>query len=408
MPVAFLSRRFVLLGERHFQGTNLMGQKRGGEVIRVAHVVLQLSTGGMEKLLVEFARYADREWFDLRFISLGGRGRLADDLEACGWPVTALDQPPGLRPRGVLRLARLFRQWQLDVVHVHNSKPLIYAAPAARLARVPRVVYTRHGQRFHARFRETLLFRLASRLPDRIVCVSHDSARLSGADGLPADRLTTIWNGIDVHRFAYAGPRRGGPVVTVCRLSPEKDVATLLYATALAARLDPDVRVEVAGDGPCLPDLKRLAGELGLGGRVTFLGEVRDVPGLLGRASAFVLPSLSEGISLTLLEAMARGLPVVASRVGGNPEVVRDGETGYLVPPQQPQLLADRMLQLRRDTQTATDLGRRGRERVVAHFRSSQMVAGYEALYHALLGTGRVSAPTTTSNPHSEKVLPCS
>ncbi len=352
----------------------------GGRTLRVVHVVLQLDTGGMEKLLVEFARHADRGGFELRFVSLGSRGCLADDIEACGWPVMALEEPPGLRPGLVLRLARLFRRWGADVVHTHNTKPLIYAGPAARLAGARRVVHTRHGQRFGASRRATTLFRFAARMADRVVCVSDDSVRVSAGEGLVLSKLTRIWNGIDV-RFAYAGPRAGGPVVMVGRMSPEKDVATLLRAAAIAAREHSAFRLEIAGGGVCLPDLRRLVSDLGLGEHVTFLGEVQDIPSLLRRAGLFVLSSLTEGISMTLLEAMAVGLPVVATRVGGNPEVVVDGQTGLLVPPESPAELASAMLRLLHDPEGGHRMGRAGRLWVEQHFDIRRMVADYEALY---------------------------
>jgi glycosyltransferase involved in cell wall biosynthesis len=283
----------------------------------------------------------------------------------------------------VFRLARLFRQWRADVVHTHNTKPLLYAAPAARLARVPQVIHTRHGQRFQAGRRTTLAFRLASTLINRMVCVSHDSERLSAEEGIATRRLTTIWNGVDVSRFAYEGPQASGPVVMVGRLSPEKDVNTLVEAAALAVRQYPAFRLEIAGDGPCLVDLKRRATELSLDEHVQFLGEVRDIPRSLGRAGLFVLSSLTEGISLTLLEAMARGLPVVATRVGGNPEVVVEGETGLLVPPRAPAELAAAMVHLLRSPDTRRRMGQAGRCRVEQHFDVRRMVAEYEAHYRA-------------------------
>lgn len=348
---------------------------------RIAHVTLGLDMGGQEKLLVEFARRADRSRFDLHFVSLTGRGCLAAEVEACGWPVVALEEPGGLRPGLVLRLARLFRQWQVDVVHTHDDRPLIYGTFAARLARVPLNLHTRHGQiPGHSR-RRTSLLNLAARLTDRFVCVSEDSARLAVQQGVAAGKVSTLWNGIDVARFAYAGPRADGPAVTVARLSPEKDIETLLRAVALAVRTAPGFRLEVAGDGVCLPALRQLAQELGLDQHVYFLGQVRDVPALLARASLFVLPSLTEGISLTLLEAMARGLPVVCTRVGGNPEVVAAGETGLLVAARNPQALAEAMLQVRRDGETGRRMGLAGRRRVEDHFDVRRMVAAYEALY---------------------------
>src|SRR5262249_42341660 len=144
---------------------------------------------------------------------------------------------------------------------------------------------------------------------------------------------------IDLDRFAYRGPAADGPAVLVARLAPEKDVGTLLDAVALIVRDCPDFRLEIAGDGPCRAELERKAGPLGH--HVRFLGVVRDVAGLLAGARLFVLSSVTEGISLTLREAMARGLPIVATRVGGNPEVVAHEEPGLLVPPRAPAALAE-------------------------------------------------------------------
>jgi glycosyltransferase involved in cell wall biosynthesis len=349
---------------------------------RLAHITLGLDIGGQEKLLIEHARLADRLRFDLTFVSLTGRGRLAADIEAHGWPVVALEEPPGFRPRMVLRLARVLRRGRIDVVHTHDSKPLIYGTPAARLAGVKRVVHTRHFARLaYITARQTLLASLAARLADCYVCVSRDSARSAASEGVPRNRLRTICNGIDISRFACTGPSPTGPAVLVARLSAEKDIATLLRATALVVRQQADFRVAIAGSGPQRADLARLANELNLGDSVSFLGEVCDVPGLLAGAQFFVLTSLTEGISLTLLEAMSCGLPVVATRVGGNPEVVVDGETGILVPPTDADALAQAMLVLLKDRDRGRAMGLAGRRRVARHFEIGRMVAAYEALY---------------------------
>ncbi len=354
--------------------------------IRIAHVAAQLDIGGMEKLLVEFAKHADRQRFELRFVSLSSRGRLVDEIEACGWPVACLEEPPGFRLGLVLRLARLFRRCNIDIVHTHNTKPLIFAAPAARLARVPRVVHTRHGQRFRASSRQTALFPWLAAMTDRVVCVSKDSAELSAREGISEKRIKTILNGIDLSRFDYIGPQERGPALMVGRLSPEKDVETLVWAAALVVRERPPFRLRIAGDGPCLASLKQLAYNLGLQGKVEFLGEVRAIPGLLAQASLFVLPSLTEGVSLTLLEAMARGLPVVATHVGGNPEVVVNGETGYLVPTKSASELAAAILAVLRDPDHARLMGLAGRRRVEKYFDVRRMMAEYETLYLKLQG----------------------
>ncbi len=349
--------------------------------LRVAHITLGLDVGGQEKLLVEFARHADRERFELMIVSLGGRGVLAEDIEAFGWPVTTMDTPTGLHPGLVLRLAQLFRRWGADVVHTHDNRPHLHATPAALLAGVRRVIHTRHyGLAQRLSRRQTLGVNLLALLTDRFVCVSSDSARVAIAQGVSSRKVTFIRNGIDLDRFRPAyNPE--GPAVTVARLSPEKDMATLLKATALVLRDDPAFRLEIAGDGVCMAALRQTTEQLGLGSAVTFLGSVRDVPDLLKRAGLFVLPSLSEGISLTLLEAMASGLAVAATRVGGNPEVVSDGATGLLVPSADPPALAAALVRLRRNPDLRRAMGAAGRLRVEQHFNVRRMVAAYEELY---------------------------
>lgn len=368
--------------------------RRSEGLLRVLHVAPQLSTGGLERLLVEFARHTDRQSCDLRFLALGRRGRPADEIEACGWPVTTLGYTGGLRPAVVMRLAQCFRRWRVDVVHTHNNPALVYAAPAARLAGVRTVVHTRHGQSFGISPRAQKVFKWAASLCSRVVCVSEDSRKLTLKAGLPDHKVVRLWNGIDLQRFAYSGPRKTGPVLTVARISPVKDIATLLHATARALPHYPDFRLVVAGDGECLPEVRRLAQELRISGSVEFLGEVADVAGLLGQAALFVLPSLSEGVSLTLLEAMARGLPVVATRVGGTPEVVVEGETGFLVPSRNPEALAAAMLRVLTAPCLGPALGRAGRTRVEQHFDSRKMVRDYEELYRAERRSAGAAAST--------------
>jgi sugar transferase (PEP-CTERM/EpsH1 system associated) len=356
-----------------------MDSARG--IIRVVHVAGQLATGGMEKLLVEFARHGDRARFDLHFVALTGCGPVADEIRALGWPVTELNVKPGFHPTLYVRLARLFRRLGADVVHTHNTRPVLFAAPAARLARVKRVIHTRHGQRFGAKPRETKAFRWATKTVDRMVCVSHDSARLTEAEGVNPARIVTVWNGIDVNRFRRAAPEGAGPMIAVGRLSPEKDFPTLVRAAALAAEREPTFRLEIAGGGACADEIRQMIAELRAEGVVTLLGPVSDVPSLLTRGSGFTLASLTEGISLTILEAMASGLPVVATRVGGNPEVVAHGETGLLVEPGDPRALAESLLTLWRDPSRRRKMGDAGRARVEARFDVRAMVAAYESLY---------------------------
>ncbi len=354
--------------------------------LRVAHLSLGLDVGGQERLLVEFARHCDRTRFELTLISMTGRGKLGQTIADLGWPVLALEGSPGFRPRTIWRLARLFRQHAFDVVHTHDDKPLLYGALAAKLARIPRLIHTHHhGHLAHMTPRQRRLVAWTGRLPHVFVCVSKSSALHLRETGLPAAHITTIWNGIDLEKYPYETPQVTGPAVTVARLSAEKDIANLLRGAALVVTSAPDFRLEIAGDGPLRDELLQLSASLNLEAHVRFLGEISDIPGLLGRARFFVLPSQTEGISLTILEAMARGLPVLASDVGGNPEVIQNGRTGLLVPAKDPIALAGAMLRLWNEPQEGISLGQAGRRRVEEYFDIRRMIAQYERLYQGLL-----------------------
>lgn len=356
------------------------------EVVRIAHVALQLETGGMERMLAEFARYADRRRYDVQFVALGSRGSIASAIESAGCRVTALNARHGIRPALVFRLARYVRDQRIDIVHTHNTKPLLYAGPAARLAGAKAVIHTRHGQRHRSTPRQNLLFKLAARCADRMVCVSEDSRRLCRHEGVDPRSTHRIWNGIDPDHFSFKGPSARGPAVFVGRLSIEKDVATLLKATAMIVGTHPTFRLQIAGAGSCRTDLSALADSLGLKGHVDFLGNVSDIAELLGRASMFVLPSLTEGLPLTVLEAMACGLPVVATRVGGTPEAVEHGVSGLLCEPQVPGQLAQAMQRLWNDPALGRKMGLAGRQRVTERFDVRTMVSRYESLYEEVLG----------------------
>ena len=351
--------------------------------IRVVHLTHGLGYGGLEKLLVEFARHTDRERFELKFVSFSGRGALADDIESLGWPVITLDQPEGLRPGAVWQLAALLRTWQANILHTHDPKTLIYGAPAARLARVPHTVHTCHGNILVPASRAARAFQMAFYFAGTMVCVSDGTVRQMVEIGINPRRIQIILNGIDTALFSFAGPRPGESAVTVARLSPEKDIGSLLRAVAIIRETCPSFRLEIAGDGVCMADLQAAVRNLGLENQVRFLGQVRDVRAVLERASLFILPSLTEGVSLTLLEAMACGLPVVATRVGGTPEVVADGETGLLVPPGSPVELAQAILKLLQEPERGRQMGVKARQRIEDIFDIRRMVAKYEALYAA-------------------------
>lgn len=354
--------------------------------LRVCHVSMCLLTGGLERLLVEFGKNRDGEKFETSFVALDGMGVPAEELRTQGHHVECVADVVSGKLARLRRLAHIFRDGQFDVVHTHNTLAHFYGAFAARLAGVPVVVNTQHGRGCGKSWKARLQFRMANRLTDRVVGVSEDAAELCRQDDArSADRTIALWNGVDLNRFEYRGPANQPTAISVARLSPEKDFATLLRATWILIKDCPDFRLKIVGDGGERHKLEQLSEELNLTNHVEFLGERSDVSQLLPQAGFFVSSSQTEGISLTLLEAMAVGLPVVTTRVGGNPEIVVEGKTGRLVPPNSPEGLALAMRDLLKDQEGWPVFGELARQRVEQHFNVRNMVRQYEDLYRELL-----------------------
>jgi glycosyltransferase involved in cell wall biosynthesis len=353
---------------------------------RICHVSMHLKTGGLERLLVEFARRHDGTQFEPLFVALQDTGRPGEDIIECGRPVHRIDMASRGKLKSLRRLRELLKSEQIDLVHTHNTYAHFYGAIAALTAGVRAVVNTQHGRGCGPGWKSRLQFRIANRLTSRVVGVSVDASTLcSEDDRWSRGKISTIWNGIDVHRFEYRGPQVDPALIAVGRLSPEKDLPTLLRAVELAARSVPDLRVTIVGDGPERAGLETLARELSVADRVKFLGERPDIPALLAQAGCYVASSRTEGVSLTLLEAMAVGLPAITTRIGGNAEVVVDGATGRLVPAGDPARLADAIVTMCSERDLWPAMGRLARERVEAHFSVERMVREYERLYANVL-----------------------
>ena len=354
--------------------------------LRLCHLSVGLATGGLERLLVDFARFHDGDQFEVTFAAMQNEGRPAQEIRELDCVVHALHGKGKGRLKILRELSELFRAEKIDIVHTHNAVPHFYGTLAARWAGVPVVVHTRHGQRFGHGWKSALQYRLAAYGVDRIVAVSDDAALLScREDRLPAAKVQRIWNGIDMDRFNFRGPSTRPVAISVARLSREKDFPTLLHAVPQVIREIPEFRLQIVGDGAERPALEQLVHELNLSGCVELLGERSDIPELLAGAGFFVSSSRTEGVSLTLLEAMAVGLPILATTVGGNPEVVVDGVTGRLVPAADPQALAAGMIDMCKHATEWPTQGAMGRQRVADHFDIRRMLRDYEALYQQLM-----------------------
>jgi glycosyltransferase involved in cell wall biosynthesis len=351
--------------------------------LTVVHVVASLDVGGLERVVLDLVTHADRTRITPRVVCLEHPGALAPRFVAAGIPVDCLAPTVGMTRR-ILRLARFLRETGADVMHAHNVKAHLHGALAARLAGVPVSVSTKHGRNFPTGSLSRAANRLACNLCSDLVGVSSDCAAIwrdiESADG---SKVSVVTNGIDLDAFPrWSGTHDDPPrAVSVARLSTVKDPFTLLEATRRVVDRQPGFRLDLVGDGPLRAEVETAISQLRLSDAVRVHGNVDDVGATLRGASFFVLASTSEGVSLTLLEAMATGLPVIATRVGGTPEVVSHGETGLLVPPRAPEQLAHAMLWLLRRPDIRRRMGCESRRRVEEKFNVLSTVNTYEEMY---------------------------
>jgi glycosyltransferase involved in cell wall biosynthesis len=330
--------------------------------------VTTFDRGGTEKILTRCAIGLPRDKFAVHAAALQGRSRaMSGDLARAGIPVHDLDMAWKGDLRVALRLARLLRRERIQILFTFLFHPTLLGRLVGWACRVPVRVSSERVMAWEKAGRR-LLNRWTVRLATHVVAVSDRVAAYAAREyRIPPDRLTTIWNGVDLDHFRPV--RRGrdaeGLAIIGCtaRLHAKNDHATLLRAFAQVSAGWPGARLLVVGRGPEEARLRTLAAALGIPARVHFVGEQADVAPYLQQMDLYVQASVAEGMPNSVLEAMASGLPVVATSVGGTPELVVDGETGLLVPPGDPAALADAVERLLTDRQLADAFGRAGRAR---------------------------------------------
>jgi sugar transferase (PEP-CTERM/EpsH1 system associated) len=373
---------------------------------QVLHVVYRFGTGGLENGVVNLInRLPAGRWrhavLALTEVDPGFARRIErDDVR-----LVSLHKPPGQGLRELPRLWRIFRELRPAVVHTRNIAALEAQLPAW-LAGVPARVHGEHGRDMadlHLTNRNHRLTRRAYRpFVQHYVALSRDLAEhLVAPIGVPRVRITQLYNGVDTERFAPAAQRavpEGCPFAdpglfvfgTVGRMQTVKAQTLLAQAFVLALRQAPDMsarlRLVLAGDGPLRAECEAILRDAGLSAFAWFAGERSDVPDVMRGLDCFVLPSLGEGISNTILEAMASGLPVVATDVGGNADLVAHRRTGQIVPAANAHALATAMMALASDVGQARAWGIEGRRQVQDRFSLAAMVNAYEGIYDRLLG----------------------
>ena len=335
-------------------------------------------------------------------VAAHGAGPLRDATAAAGArfvPLRHVRRPVGTRDLvGLVELVRVLRRERPDILHASSSKAGVLGRVAAAAARVPIRIFTVHGWAFAAYPGLTgRVYRLADRLVRPLttatICVSERERELGiAARTCEAERTVVIRNAVDVARAARREGRSDRPrIVAVGRLQAPKDFLTLVRAVA---RLGAEsFETVIVGDGPDRGRLQSEIEALGLAGRVRLAGERRDVPALLAAADVFALTSLSDGMPVSVLEAMAAGLPVVASRVGGVPEQVVDGVTGLLITPGDAEERAEALGRLVGDAELRRRLGAAGRARAEEAFDLGPFRRAHVELYSRELAGRRLPAP---------------
>lgn len=349
--------------------------------MKIVHVVDSMDVGGAEVVVAALCRSHRKQGHEAEVHCLFRKGVLGEELESEGFRV--LLHGPGGRWRTMRSLARSFQRGRPDAGHCHNATAAIWGAPALRRAGVQTVIATRHGLVAPPYgFSREIQFSLSSRLCFRTVGVCQATSRnMANAPLADGSRIVTVYNGVPE---PPAGIHHAeGSLIFVCvgRLAPPKDHATLLRAFAAFVSSMPGARLWIVGDGRLRQELEDLRRQLALEDSVTFWGERRDAYAFLRGADVFVLSSHSEGLPMSLLEAMAVGLPAIVSDVGGMSEVVNGGKNGFAVPSGDVAALAGAMHACAADRAALRSAGERGAAHYRAHFTIEGMSDAYMRLY---------------------------
>ncbi len=364
--------------------------------MEIVHFVENLDRGGLERTVVDLIASQREAGHQCRVICLFKLGLLAKELLASGVRVDACGKRPGLDLRALRRARALIRQSPDAVLHTHNAMAHYYAVIASLGLPLKCRINTRHGMGGRSKSgRQEWIYRQSMRFTDYTVAVCEAARARFAAEGVaPRRGLLSVPNGIRLDRFkpasaagrqalaAELGWPEGSRIIgTVGRLQPVKDHALLLRAFAKVRMQVPEAVLAIVGDGPLRGALETQAGQAGLSDAVRFLGDRHDVPRLLTGMDVFALSSASEGYSIALLEACAAGLPIVATDVGGNREIVHDGINGRLVPAADVAALATALIALLRGGDEAGRMGRAGQAWAQAEASFRTMAERYHGLY---------------------------
>lgn len=370
---------------------NSKEEKMLNKPINIMQVVLSLACGGLERLTLQLSDRLNKEKYRVTICCLDREGELAAEGRLKGINIVAFDRKPGFDMLLPFKLAVLMRKQNIDIVHTHNPCAMIYGTLGARLARVPVVMNTRHnGDIRHVN-------RIIWAMNDIIAVISRDAQQtLLRHNKIKQDKTLVVYNGIDENKFNILQLNnqfrinlginsRAHVIGTASRLSTLKDQYTMIESFCLVLKQLPNSYLVLVGDGPERQTLEQHSARLNVSKNVIFLGFRNDIVSYLSMFDLFIMSSLMEGIPLALLEAMAVSRPVVVTNVGGNSEVVIEGETGILIPPKDSEKMAQAIIKILQNPNLAKKMGEAGRKRVEDKFTLDRMVNRYESIYEEYL-----------------------
>jgi glycosyltransferase involved in cell wall biosynthesis len=367
--------------------------------LKVIHLVEDLKIGGAERVIADIALGLDRKKYDASVWCVTRGGETASELSEKRIEVKVLGISSFRNPLNTVRLARLLQAARPDIVHTHGYFASVIGRLAARRAGTPIILAHVHSTYWEYKKRHIMIERKLSRFTHKIICCSQAvESFVTNTEKIADNKTIVIYNGVDEERFSpsknstsiraeFGMDEEAAVVGTVSSLTPHKGHEYLIQAASLVLSTLPAARFLVVGDGPLRKKLEDQAKNLNIYPAVIFAGTRKDIPEILSLLDVFVLPSHTrEGLGIAIIEAMAVERPVVASDIGGIPEVVNDSDTGLLVPPGDPEALAKATNELLQNPARAKEMGKKGRIRVKERFTAKKMLAEIEHVYQSLAG----------------------
>jgi glycosyltransferase involved in cell wall biosynthesis len=366
--------------------------------IKITHLITELSYGGAQKVLINLLSNIDKEKYKCSVVCFyNGESPVAQDIRDLSIEVIDLKMTNKFRVDALYRLSSILKSQKPNILHSWMFHPVLAGRIFGCLHKIPVIISSRHNVNIGGLFRE-MINRLTAQMDDHViaVCEVARQTEIKRAHILP-DKVTTIYNGINLEEYLtilrsrdeirkYLGvTNEDFVVVSTGRMHYQKGYSILINAISLITNTYPSIKLLLVGDGPVRSILEKYALELGISNQIMFTGQRSDISDILHASDVYISSSLWEGSSISIIEAMASGLPIIATKVGGTPELVEDKVSGILVPSRNPSIIAQAIIELYTNAELRKNIGIQARQRAIKNFSSKEMVKKIEKLYLKLL-----------------------